>query len=68
MQGPASGGTTPANISAGGNLKAYSNRGALTRVPSQIINPAAVAMRESSGHQRIDESYEGSKNKYKIEY
>lgn len=31
------------------NLKVYSGRSSMTRVPSQIINPAAVHMRDSSG-------------------
>ena len=47
----------------------------MTRVPSQIINPAAMVMRDSSGHARlVDESYEvattknATSGKYKIEY
>ena len=40
----------------------------MTRVPSQIINPATGLMRDSSGQQRIDESYEATKNRYKIDF
>ena len=65
-----------ANIGQGGTgtLKSYSGRHAMTRVPSQIINPAAVVMRDSSGHQRLaDDSYEvattkNTATKFKIEY
>ena len=53
-----------------------SGRSSLTRVPSQIINPAAMMMRESASNQRIDESYEAKTTKagaskatnFKIEY
>ena len=41
-----------ASVGQGGatTLKSYSGRGPMTRVPSQIINPAAVVLRDSSGH------------------
>ena len=51
------------------NSKAYSGRTSIKRVPSQIFNPASNLSRESSGvNQRIDESYEATQAKYKIEY
>lgn len=68
-------GKPPTEHSGATTLKSYSGRGNMTRVPSQIINPAAAVMRDSSGHARlVDESYEATttKNatsgKYKIEY
>lgn len=66
------------NFSGHAKGTTYSNasgRGSLTRVPSQIINPAVMMMRESASNQRIDESYEAKAtttkskgNNFKIEY